>query len=358
MRTNQAQLKSVERRPLRSRIARAFRTAALLTACTAVGFGACTALGFPPPGSDRTVRMLWPYTSKVKTKNKKLKKLATHIAEGCPSKDKNCRVNRIYRFVVDNHKYIWDPDNGKTNIIQSPFETMKRKGGDCEDLAILLNSLLENIGIRTYLILAKDHMYSFACGIDLKGMRRYIRKSLAKRGLEGFAKRWEVPFVSEGSESYLVHRIKRVVVIKPLSELRGIYVPLPSHKYGSIAVKIKYSISSLHPVSAVLVGKSKTKITRKKRKISGNGRMTKAGDLFMYNENKQPIKVAYDVRIYYQREELPEINEFWYDIVDGKKCVVLDPAAGKSSYPGLVSVTKGKNIAIDPITRRYFRLSY
>ena len=44
-------------------------------------------------------------------------------------------------------------------------------GGDCEDLTILLNSYLENLGIETYLVLTDNHAYTLACDIDPKKLK-------------------------------------------------------------------------------------------------------------------------------------------------------------------------------------------
>ena len=52
------------------------------------------------------------------------------------------------------------------DFIQSTDETIQLGGGDCEDLTILLNSLLENIGIKTYMVVSEEHVYSLACGLN------------------------------------------------------------------------------------------------------------------------------------------------------------------------------------------------
>jgi len=47
--------------------------------------------------------------------------------------------------------YISDP-RIKWDFVQYPSETLKLKGGDCDDLSVLYSSLLESIGIETALV--------------------------------------------------------------------------------------------------------------------------------------------------------------------------------------------------------------
>jgi hypothetical protein len=58
--------------------------------------------------------------------------------------------------------YVKDPSSktGKTNLdrIQYPRETLKRKSGDCDDLAVLYAALLEAAGIQPAIISYSDHV--------------------------------------------------------------------------------------------------------------------------------------------------------------------------------------------------------
>ena len=107
--------------------------------------------------TDPVIQRAEPYISKVVFDDINLRTQAASIVRGCPSGDKECQINKLYRYVVENYDYYSDPRSRE--FIQSPSETMKVKGGDCEDLTILLNSLLENLGIKTYLVLTEDHAY-------------------------------------------------------------------------------------------------------------------------------------------------------------------------------------------------------
>ena len=62
--------------------------------------------------------------------------------------------------------------------LQTPQEIIQSKEGTCEDLTRLIISLLENIGIKTYLVLTEDHIYPMALNIDSTKIWNYIESSL------------------------------------------------------------------------------------------------------------------------------------------------------------------------------------
>lgn len=104
------------------------------------------------------------YFKKILFEDIELRKYAASIAANCGSGDKECQAAEIYSYVVQNYKYYDDPRF--RDFIQSVNETMQLKGGDCEDLTILLNSLLENIGLKTYMVVTENHVYSLVCDLN------------------------------------------------------------------------------------------------------------------------------------------------------------------------------------------------
>jgi hypothetical protein len=114
---------------------------------------------------DTNVVRAEPYVEKIVFNDSSLRDLALEYTKECEEKDVSCQVNEIYRTVVEGKEYISDIEGQE--VIKSPFETLSQKGGDCEDLAILVASLLENLDVNTYLVLTENHAYALACGIDL-----------------------------------------------------------------------------------------------------------------------------------------------------------------------------------------------
>jgi len=126
------------------------------------------------------VRLAKPYIEKIVVDDNELRELAGAIVEDYGEKEGE--VNAIYRYIVENFMYKADPEN--TESIQSPFETLDLQRGDCEDLTILACSLLENVGIRTYLVLTEDHAYALVSGINSDNLWEYINKSLEEQYIE------------------------------------------------------------------------------------------------------------------------------------------------------------------------------
>ena len=96
-----------------------------------------------------------------------LKALARHLTKQCDTD--TCRLFVVYRYVVN---FDYAEDIGED--VQSAEETLELKTGDCEDLTIVLMSLLENIGVKTYFVLAENHVYSLACNADKDELVSYI----------------------------------------------------------------------------------------------------------------------------------------------------------------------------------------
>lgn len=61
------------------------------------------------------------------------------------------RAKLIFNSFIKDMTYISDP-RIKWDFVQYPSETLKLKGGDCDDLSVLYSALLESIGIETALV--------------------------------------------------------------------------------------------------------------------------------------------------------------------------------------------------------------
>ena len=79
--------------------------------------------------------------------------------------------------------YVKDPtsafeDNVGTasiDFLQFPYQTLMYRGGDCDDLSILVCSLLESIGIKTAFITIPGHIYmAFDSGLTLNEAQNYF----------------------------------------------------------------------------------------------------------------------------------------------------------------------------------------
>ncbi|MCD8553168.1 transglutaminase-like domain-containing protein [Seleniivibrio sp.] len=105
----------------------------------------------------------YEYSSKVYKDDPALEALVANITASCGD-DTYCKVQKIFEYVRGNVPYVGEP-NGVNNILP-PYETLG-KGGDCEDLSILLASMLNSVnGVKPYLIAVPKHMYVMACGLN------------------------------------------------------------------------------------------------------------------------------------------------------------------------------------------------
>ena len=80
---------------------------------------------------------------------------AVRLVSQCAPQDQRCRQARIYRWVSRVIRFV--PDPRRVELLHEPIAllyTVKRQGwaaGDCDDIAIILATLLESVGIRTRL---------------------------------------------------------------------------------------------------------------------------------------------------------------------------------------------------------------
>lgn len=126
------------------------------------------------------------YLHKVDHRNKEINLLASKLTKPCKNGDHVCEVSLILRFVTDEISYRNDP-RGR-DFIKSPLETIRSRAGDCEAKTILLISLLETLGRRTYMVFKKDHTYAFVC-FDTK-IEEYIKKYVSRNRDERYILRY------------------------------------------------------------------------------------------------------------------------------------------------------------------------
>jgi hypothetical protein len=65
------------------------------------------------------------------------------------------KIKILFNEFSKNMTYVSDP-RASVEMVQFPSETMKIKGGDCDDLSVSLSSLLESVGIQTAFVDFKE----------------------------------------------------------------------------------------------------------------------------------------------------------------------------------------------------------
>lgn len=73
--------------------------------------------------------------------------LARSIVLPLPARDYRGQVHNLFHWVKQHIRYVNDPRDVET--VSTPGATLSMQSGDCDDMAVLLASLLEAIGHRT-----------------------------------------------------------------------------------------------------------------------------------------------------------------------------------------------------------------
>jgi len=305
------------------------------------------------------VRLAKPYIDKIVIDDGELRELASAIVEDYGEKEG--KVNAIYRYIVENFMYIADPEN--TEFVQSPFETLDLEGGDCEDLAILACSLLENIGIKTYLVLTENHAYALVSGINSDSLWKYINKSLEEQYIEDHM----VSFVDETLQlgaGYVYYYGGD-----------GRVFPIEAATFGDSVVKIEsleidYSVSSSEPVNIYILPSKDEFDNRVQRKsfqhypecaeqgvyqAQATCEIPRYGGIAIQNPTSRDatvdLEVAFSYKIYFEGLKITSYT------LKGQQAMVLELTAGEYGYPGYSPIVEAeKRFAIDPITKEYFYL--
>ncbi|MCL7415101.1 MAG: transglutaminase-like domain-containing protein [ANME-2 cluster archaeon] len=325
----------------------------------------------PDITGDPVVKRAQPYISQVVFDDINLRKEAANIVGNCPSGDKECQITEIYRYVVENYSYYSDPRNQE--FIQSPYDTIDVQGGDCEDLTILLMSLLENLGIKTYFVITDDHAYCLAYDVDTENLMQYLEEPLLIQVSQDMSQNGNMKVVMEGGKLYIVEQKKQTFTLKP-----GYLFYYGGNGSGFSSpieyMNIKYDISSSQPLTTYIVPSREDYELFSRNKPfeyypscknldvvwtsdSCDG-LTTYGGLVLKNDNKNEAIVDLDLRFYfsYSPVELFKDQQISYYEIDGKKCIVLDATAGKYGYPGYDANLEGDKIALDPLTKEYLYL--
>ncbi len=313
-----------------------------------------------------------PYLAKLTLQDAKLRELAAAIVAGCPFNDKECQVNELYRFLVENFRYYADPRKGE--YVQNPFETLKLRGGDCEDLTILAESMLENIGFKTYLVITKTHVFTLVCGLDRERLWSHIEENIKEKVGEMLQEEGKKSVLFINNELYIAERINETILVKngKIARYGGDGTPL---KPPLTVMNIKYDINSSAPVSIYILSTkdsfnklvsdmnlpyADTSECVKKDVFATSGMcrgLRSYGIVAIVNNSGKDAKVNVQID-FLAKYSLPKtINnrKIAYYRINGDECIAFDVSAGPSGYVGYTIAKKDEQkIAIDPLTKKLF----
>lgn len=278
-------------------------------------------------------------SSKIVTNDEYLRNYACRITNNCQSGSKACQTAAIYYYLTDNFKYYADPVD--TNVVQSPYETIKNSGGDCEDLTILFMSLLENIGIKTYLVFTEGHVCCVVESENTEILKQYLYENEMNEWVEAHNK--------ENSDSHAVIESGKAYSIYTQSEtklLKGGYYFYRGYDgtqivYPNISFTCKFQVSSNQPISVCLVSNYTDAVNyatggryyyygkccyESVFKANGQCTIDQGGAVVIYNKNKESAIITYRIEYLWQysKDEITKNIHLRYFSIDGKTYVLFE----------------------------------
>ena len=310
----------------------------------------------PPP--DAFPQYAEPYIEKVVLDDSQLQAYANTIINGVDPSKRECQVNALYRDVLKNYTCTPAPmDNG---TLQIPQETIQNKEGTCEDLSILLCSLLSNIGIPSYLVFTDNHVYAMASDVNTDSLWECAEHSLIRQVEETFGEPISQPFL----QTYT------------LGSLNMLYAGGDEGKTFAGVIDymtIDYSIESNQPLHMFVVPTqteffalrdgdhvnfthyAQWEETNLTNKIGTIPQLFTFGGIILFNEGAQVATVSVDFLFSFQPSFYETYNENKLTAYDvwGKESVLLDPTLGDYGFPGYDAEIVGEKKAINPLTKQY-----
>jgi hypothetical protein len=115
------------------------------------------------------------YLSRIDYHDEQVNIIATRLVADTGD-DEVLKTRAILDFVSNEIKYVSDPGDG-IEFPRDPVGTLLAGGGDCEDQTLLLCSMLETVGVKTYMVFSEDHVFAlvhFSAGQPLPGIAPYL----------------------------------------------------------------------------------------------------------------------------------------------------------------------------------------
>ena len=317
---------------------------------------------------DPQFKKVFPYLSKIEFENEFLQKKAKEIVKGCQTKE--CEIEKIYRFVVENFNYIEDPQGRE--VIQTPFETLEKGGGDCEDLVILFLSLIlqrETLkDLEKFMVFSGDHVYAMLCGISSSTLQKEAKKDLLEVFQKDLQKKGN--FIIKDGNLYFLKEEKRRMILPP----KGVfYLGGKGEKLEKPLedLEIQFKISGKRNLSLYIVPSVQAyekylqgedfyffeKCAKENQKeIQGKcAFLEKNGGVLLINESFLKNEIVLDLKFFY-RYSLPISLETEMKIyqIENKECLPFELTAGKYGFPGYEIKTKKEKLFFNIENQEYF----
>ncbi len=98
------------------------------------------------------------YLSRIDYRDEQINIMAVRMVADTHD-DEVMKTRAILGFVSNEIHYVSDPGDGM-EYAKDPINTLIAGGGDCEDQTLLLCSLLESVGLKTYIAFTDEHVFA------------------------------------------------------------------------------------------------------------------------------------------------------------------------------------------------------
>ena len=281
--------------------------------------------------------------------------------------------------------YVKDPKGGynfisqhqaNNDYIQYPRETLLRKTGDCDDLSVLLASLLESVGIKTSFVTTSDHIF-----ILIQADNFHIEQGLVKYA----GKKWipiETTAINQGFfhawQLGRAHFKGSIQKIKSAFEATSQYEPVLFHQ----KINLKFNLSKTKYVqnlknelkqikvwlekklSEKIANQSPEKLNTRGIELCQAGNLDKGEEFFLsaVKKNKKFLSSYYNLLILYRLKKEYSKAESIYDQLekvssnDSEGKMLITRIRNEQKANELIS--KQKNVSGPKASRYHLRVNW
>ncbi|MGA9854255.1 MAG: transglutaminase domain-containing protein [Gammaproteobacteria bacterium] len=114
-----------------------------------------------------------------------VRELSQDLTRHLASYDRSGEIGALHRFCRDQIRYVGDVESVET--LQTPVYTLEKGSGDCDDKAVLLNTLLASIGYQTlfFAMGMNGEFYSHVTAGVRLGTRTLVLETIVPQGSLG-----------------------------------------------------------------------------------------------------------------------------------------------------------------------------
>lgn len=266
------------------------------------------------------------------------------LSDVCDDGDIECKVMAVYNNVTSELKLF--NASLMPEGIRSPGQTFTNGGGTNEDLTVLIQSLYENMGLKTYTVSTGDRLYALVCGVDRDQMINYSSMTFY--------------FYDETkvfTENLTVEPLKMLPATWPDSFKPTDIIQVHVAFLASEPIDIFY-INNQSDMDMFVYDKEPTFFKTCSRinqtVYSGACAVRGNGGLVLMNSGSEPSDVVFSYKIIHEFWPVdPAEMDFSFYELGGRTCVVVDPSLADRGYVGGELTLYEPKVFFDPLTGRF-----